>query len=775
MKTWHLHIQGQVQGVGFRPFVYLLAKKMSLKGWVNNTLDGVHIAFNAEAAQAEAFRMAIQQDAPNLAHIQKMSLGNLPSQAFEDFRIIHSDSEGQPSLLISPDFGLCPNCRAELHNPSNRRYRYPFITCTHCGPRYAISQELPYDREHTTMSAFTMCLSCEQEYEQPTDRRYYSQTNACGACGIVLQLFADKTALSDLSTKQILSNIVEAWRAGKIVAIKGIGGYLLTCDAQNEASITRLRSIKQRPRKPFALMFPNLENLAKYAQIQEKEQTHLLSPAAPIVLLKCRPDAPQDLALEAIAPQLGKIGVMLPYTPLFELLLQDFGQAIVATSANVSHSPIIFDDVQALSELHDKVDLLLQDNRPLLIPQDDSLLQLSPFKSKKIILRRSRGLAPSYPEVALNLPPETALAFGAMLKSTFAIWHQAQVYLSQYLGDLSNFDCQQHYERSLEHLLHLLKAKPRLLLCDSHPNYPSSQLAEKLAESQGLSLQKVQHHIAHFAAVLAEHDLLVSSEQILGVIWDGTGFGEDGQIWGGEFFIYANYDFQRLAHLAYFPLIAGDKMAREPRLSALALSRNLAEAKPFLEKKFSPTEWQVYQQLLQQKPTLQTSSMGRLFDALAALLGLADQQTYEGEAALYLETLALEYFQKNGLYFTETYTLLAQGQSINLNDLLEQLLEDLAKNRNSAWIAAKFHFSLVKLVEQIAHQQSIQTIAFSGGVFQNTLLVDLMIHHLGHKFRLCFHENLSPNDENIAFGQLAFYQTQKQAAQIFLEENHPIN
>ena len=757
MNTWHIHIEGQVQGVGFRPFVYLLANEFKLNGWVNNTIDGVHIEINAEEEVVQNFYQKLIESAPVLARITKHQIAVSSEKFFENFQIIHSNLKGDANLLMTPDFGLCKDCQKDINTAKDRRFQYPFTTCTNCGPRYSIIDSLPYDRERTTMTAFSMCESCQVEYNQPLDRRYYSQTNSCPDCGIQMRLFDDQQQAINLPQGLIINEITKQWSEGKIVAIKGIGGYLLTCDATNESTIQLLRKRKHRPTKPFALMFSDVDTLEVDTHLQSREIAELKRPISPIVLL--------DLKVEklgttvALAPNLNQIGAMLPYTPLFDLLLKNFGQPIVATSGNISNSPIVFEDKKAISALTQIADFVVTNNRQIVIPQDDSVVKFTTFKKHKIILRRSRGLAPTYINPQLGLPKTTILATGAMLKSTFSFLHQNNVYISQYMGDLGHFDTEENYRHTIKHFLNLFKTAPKVILTDKHPEYPATLFGEHLSKDLKIPIHKIQHHIAHFGAVIGEHNLVHSKTPILGVVWDGTGLGDDKQIWGGEFFRYENYEFVRSQHFDYFDFILGDKMPKEPRISALSACWDVLGMEQLLKEKFSKTEWSIYNKILAKENPLKTSSIGRIFDAVASLLGILDKQTYEGEAAMQLEQMATQYFKRHGLNFPACYFKeKTKYQRIPTKFLMTKIIKDLKDGQPKAFIAAKFHYSLMKLIEIIANNLKIKKIAFSGGVFQNGLLVDLIHHHLSADFELYFHEQLSPNDENISFGQLVCYQ-----------------
>ena len=765
MNTWHLHIKGQVQGVGFRPFVFKLAHQEHLNGWVSNAIDGVHIEINGNQKTAHLFLEKIIKQAPSLAQITASTITAVKENNFKNFTIIESKKEGIANLLLSPDFGLCIDCQDELRESNNRRFEYPFITCTNCGPRYSIIQKLPYDRATTAMENFEMCTACSQEYQSPSDRRYFSQTNSCPSCAIQLSLVNNNEITNLKSTTEVLKEITQLWSDGKIIAIKGIGGYLLTCDATNKKTIQNLRQLKYRPSKPFALMFTDLKLLEKEVNISEVVSGALESVAAPIVILNLKNNANSNLQLDVIAPNLNQIGVILPYTPLFDLLLKKFKKPIIATSGNISNSPIVFEDKKAVEELSSIADFIVTNNRKIVVPQDDSVIRFSYFKKQKIIIRRSRGLAPSYINQHLNFSPKTILATGAMLKSTFTYLHHGNIFISQYLGDLEHFDTEESYRHTIQHFFNLFQSKPEIILSDAHPNYPSTQFAEELALTSSFPIQKVQHHTAHFAAVLGEHNLTKSDEPILGVVWDGTGLGDDGNIWGGEFFVYKNHQFNRCGHLSYFDFILGNKMPKEPRISALAICKNHPKALEILKEKFTKEEWKIYSKILAKDSPLKSSSIGRLFDAVASLLNICDQQSLEGEAAMLLENFALDYFITNSLDFQSSYfSKLTSNQNIPTDEILSGIIEDIQQRKPINFIAAKFHYSLVQAIEAFAHQLKIQKIAFSGGVFQNGVLVDLLIHHIGKKYELFFHQDLSPNDENISFGQLIYYQIQQDLA-----------
>ncbi len=747
MKWIHIHIEGMVQGVGFRPFVYKLAKWLNIKGTVCNGVDGVHIEAGGTPEQLEMFTYLLKDDAPQESKITKFYYEQIEDQKTDDFQIVESKAHGSPTLLITPDLGLCEHCREEISDPTNRRFNYPFTTCTHCGPRYSIMQSLPYDRPLTSMSVFKMCAACQAEYNNPLNRRHFSQTNSCPDCTVPIRLLNIQGVQLAFSWTDALQQLVVRLQAGEIAAVKGIGGYLLMADATNEKTIKKLRDRKHRPAKPFALMYPDLKTLKGDVELSEAEIAAFNSIQCPIVLTKIKAEPLSGICTEDIAPGLEHIGAMQPYTALFYLLLKAFGKPMIATSGNAGGSPILFDDVKALENLKEIADVFLVNDRYIQVAQDDSVVRFT-NKNQRIIVRRSRGYAPNYISNVFSTQKKCVLAMGADMKSSFAIQANGRVYTSQYLGDLESYESQESFRKALNHMLKLLRVKPEQIVLDPHPNYFSSRIGRELAQQWQIPVQEVQHHKAHAYAVLAENDRLHNPTPVLCVVWDGTGFGDDRHIWGGEFFSYKNHQLERVAHFNNIPVWQGDLMARQPRLSALYLCKDLIEETP-LATYFNDKEWSYYTKLVQTKARLHTSSVGRLFDAVAALLGLCEHNSFEGEASMLLETLATSGSCE------EQYRVHWHGDIIDEKGLIKQILADLRHHVPKDEIAFKFHTYLADVISEVMHKYKFHQVALSGGVFQNALLLELIGKKLQSDSRIFIHQELSPNDENIAVGQLA--------------------
>ncbi len=752
-KFFKIIISGRVQGVGFRPFIYNLAKKFNIKGFVTNNENGVLVNAVADEKSIEDFYKQILIQKPQSAKITSSQKSQIAStEIFDDFYI----KPTAPNLLIdiplTPDFAICENCSNEILDTENPRYYYPFTTCTQCGPRYTITKKFPFERVNTSIDVFTMCENCQQEYKNSDAIRFHSQTNSCPNCGITLKFTDNSGAILSQSNEEIFKIISKKLELGKIIAIKNTAGYLLICDATNEETVKELRVRKKRPTKPFAVLFKDLEKINKYLKINNLEESTLSSTEAPIVILPIK--NPLDLVVNQIAPNLETIGAMIPNSGTLQLVMTNFNKPIIATSANFHGSPICCSEKEVTKTLKEIADYFLHNTLNVLHPQDDSVMKFSEKFSKKIILRRSRGFAPNLLEFKTPESNEKIVCFGSDLKNTITILPNSNCYVSEYIGDLENYDTYLRFEKTIDNYTRIFSFEPEIVLFDAHPKYVSSRLAESFVHQENnIHYQKIQHHKAHFAAILGGKNLWKSEDKILGIIWDGIGFGEDEQIWGGEFFEYHNKTINRIGHLDYYPWVLGDKMSKNPKLSALSISYS----NPFFREYFDDNEWTVFSKAIQ-NPSIKTSSMGRLFDAVGFVLGFHQPIYFEGEAAIYLEKIAQKQYSISKM---ELIDYLENSEFSNNNIPTKLLFDKIITAKFTGIlineIAVNFHYTLIKCIEKIAISNKFHTLAFSGGVFQNSLLVDMILEFLSKDFELHFHENLSPNDENISFGQLNYY------------------
>ncbi len=752
-KRIEITISGRVQGVGFRPFVYNLAKKCNIKGFVTNNEKGVLICAVADENVLDNFYDQILIQKPRSSEItssQKRTI--LSSEIFDDFVIKPTTTNLLIDIPLTPDFAICESCYNEILDAKNPRYYYPFTTCTQCGPRYSITKKFPFERINNSCDEFTMCENCLQEYKNSDDIRFHSQTNSCPNCGIILKFTSNSGEIISQSNAEIFKIIAEKLALGNIIALKNTAGYLLICDATNEETVKELRVRKRRPTKPFAVLFKDTNTISNYLYINNLEETTLSSTEAPIVILPIKNAL--DLVVNQIAPNLKTIGTMIPNSGTLQLVMANFDKPIIATSANFHGSPIASSEKEVTKTLNDIADYFLHNSLNVLHPQDDSVMKFSEKFAKKIILRRSRGFAPNVLDFKMPECNEKILCFGSDLKNTITILPNSNCYTSEYIGDLENYDTYLRYEKTIENYHKIFNFEPEIVLFDAHPKYISSQLAESIIHPENeIQYHKIQHHKAHFAAILGEKNLWKTNGKILGVIWDGIGYGEDEQIWGGEFFEYQNNEMKRLGRLDYYPWVLGDKMSKNPKISALSIS----DSNPFFRTYFDDNEWAIYSKTIQ-NPRITTSSMGRLFDAIGFILGFHQPIYFEGEAAIYLEKLAQKYYSatENKLVdYLENSNLVDNYIPTKL--LFDIILEQQQKGISVGEIAANFHYTLIKCIEKVASNNKIHTLAFSGGVFQNSVLVDMIYEFLANNFEVHLHENLSPNDENISFGQLNYY------------------
>jgi len=747
-KTYKISISGQVQGVGFRPYVYGLALEFSLTGTVSNNEEGVIIFVSGLEESIQSFYNKLIHLPPPVSRIKDSEILQVKNRDFEAFKIVPSQKGGQLNLSLTPDFAICEECQNDIVNPENRRSNYPFTTCVNCGPRWAITETFPFEREHTSIDEFPMCDMCIEEYRNPLDRRFHSQSNTCKTCGIELFLVDNSGNKLKVSKDAMFKKLSSLLTQGQIIAIKNTSGYLLCCNAENEEVVQQLRDKKNRPNKPFAVLYPSLNQLKEELQIDEGHIKSLTSTERPINIISLK-DYKGNIALNQVVPGLNQLGVMLPYSGILQLLANELRFPIVATSGNIHGSPIISENNEAIEKLKDVADYFLQHNLKITHPQDDSVVKFSTKYKVEVLFRRSRGYAPNYFNSSIQ-SDKKILALGAHLKSSIAYYPNEFLYISQYLGNLDSYDVYGRFTKVTSNFIDLFEQEPNVLLVDSHPTYQSTLHGVELAEQSKIELYKIQHHKAHFASVLGEHNLFETKDKVLGVIWDGTGYGDDKQIWGGEFFSYESSVINRISHFDYFNWIVSDKMSKEPRLSLLSLAND--EMHSILEGKFTDEEFKIYRSL-KEKNKLKTSSVGRLFDAVASLLNICDINTYEGEAAILLEN----YIDHYNLNDCKVYCSVLDDNSIPIVELLYNLYSDFKNGNSKEIIITNFLFTLASIIFQIAKNQNFKQIAFSGGVFQNTTLVDMINILSQNQYKLYFHKDLPPNDENISFGQIMYY------------------
>lgn len=749
-KAVKITICGRVQGVGFRPFVYRLALQWHLVGTVQNNMDGVFIFAQGGEKELHKFIHALKEDAPKSSRILQMDTEvAMVRPELDCFQIIQSDAHGTSRLVIPIDTATCPECIKEMNDAHNARYRYPLINCTQCGPRYTIIDSLPYDRIHTAMHDYTMCTMCRKEYEDATDRRYHAQPNACQQCGPTVSLL--KVDGEYIPCEDVFTEAIQLLKKGALLAVKGIGGYHLCCDAANESAVKRLRQRKNRPKRPLAVMFANVMEVESNCFISETEAELLKSPAAPIVILRKRPDSK---IAASIAPQMKTIGVMLPYSPLHHLLLEDNElTSIVLTSANIAGQPLLYRDEEAVEQMDGIADFILFHNRAILHPVDDSVLQVC--DGEVDFHRRSRGFAPD-PLIA-STDVSHIIALGGQQKTTFAIGRSEQVFLSPHIGDLENVETLNHYRKTLQHLLKWLRTGQKTAIIDAHPAYEVRKL---LSEFPFQKVIEVQHHHAHMVACMEENNL---RDNVWGIILDGTGYGLDGHIWGFEIFYGNASDFVRKAHLRYTPLPGGDKAIKEPWRNAVAMLIHLLgeEGQQMAKRLFPHKEREIdilSFMLKKQVNIVQAGTCGRLFDAVSALCGLCQTSTYDGEAAITLAEMA-ELDKKVIPYsFTITHDDVAV---IDFTAMLKEIALDVCANRGVTHISSRFHETIVQALGETMVYLRRETVnasnrvVFSGGSFHNRYISKRLKAYLTEKgFRVYTHKQIPCNDGGLAYGQL---------------------
>jgi hydrogenase maturation protein HypF len=751
-------VRGVVQGVGFRPFVYKVATSLGLSGFVFNSSSGVTVEVEGCGSAVDEFLQTLKNDPPKLAEVKEISVSEIEIQGDVGFSVVGSREEVGAFALVPPDAGTCEECWGDFGDPANRRFGYPFTNCTHCGPRYTIIRDIPYDRATTTMSAFTMCADCQAEYEDPRDRRFHAQPNACAVCGPSLALvesagksFKD-VSFADRDSLAIIRETRGLLRLGKIVAVKGLGGFLLACDASNDRAVAELRRRKRRPHKPFALMVRDLDAARKLCRLTALDAAALLHPRRPIVVL---PRLPGGVLSESLAPGDNTLGVMLPYTPLHALLFSDSPAtnsewaALVMTSGNLSEEPIVVSNQEAMLQLGDVADWFLLHNRDIFTRVDDSVTRI--FEGRERVLRRSRGFVPQ--SIDLGIEMEEVLAFGGELKNTFCLTKGRYAILSQHIGDLENYETMRFFEETLDRMKHVFKVIPRVVAHDLHPGYMSTRMALTSGIARRLG---VQHHHAHIVSCMAENHL---RGRVLGVALDGTGYGTDGRIWGGEFLVADFAGFTRRGHLRNVLLPGGDAAVRQPWRMALSYLRDAFGGQiPDHLRCFQGIEEKqvalVSTMLARRIQTVETSSCGRLFDAVAALLGLAAEVTFEGQAAVALEAIAEPGIDERYDFAIEE----VEPVILDFRPVIFSIVNDIFLGRRAGEISARFHNTLSAAIgevsSRIASSDAVRRVCLSGGSFQNLYLLGRTVVELRRRgFEVFLHAQVPANDGGLSLGQ----------------------
>ncbi|RJP66231.1 MAG: carbamoyltransferase HypF [Ignavibacteriales bacterium] len=746
-------IRGKVQGVGFRPFVYRLANRLSLKGYVSNSLSGALIEVEGNENETNEFISKLKSEKPVNAEIISCELSNQKLKGFNKFEIKESDNAGNPSAIILPDIALCDDCLNEMLNINNRRYQYPFTNCTNCGPRLTIIEKLPYDRQNTSMKNFVMCEKCRDEYENPDDRRFHAQPISCWHCGPTLSL-CDSAGKLILNSSEVIEQTADLIHQGFIVAVKGLGGFHLMADAKNDDAIAKLRRRKNREEKPFACMSSRIELIKEICFVSREEEQLLTSSESPIVLLKKNKNSFSVSNL--VAPGNPYLGIMLPYTPLHYLLMKAVGMPVVATSGNLSDEPICYDENEALKRLGGIADYFLVHNRPIVRPVDDSIVRV--IDNKTMMIRRARGYAP-LPVSYLNDGIKNAvnenkiIALGGQLKSTISICHDDKIITSQHLGDLSTVEANQNFEKVYCDYTKLYKAEDPIILCDLHPDYYSTQFAKSKTKNP----VPVQHHIAHILSCRLENKI---AGEALGIAWDGTGYGLDGSIWGGEFFLVDESEIKHIAQFKKFKLPGGEIAIKDIRRSALGLlyegfgkeTKNVFSKICYDEKSSEITT--LINMIDKNINCYSTSSPGRIFDGVSLMLGLAGKSSFEGQAAMALEFAVDE--NESGSYSIEF--LLEDKIIIDWRPMIIEIVEDINKNIAASGIAAKFHNTLAEIIFKVAEQVGEKNLILSGGCFQNKYLMDRIIRTgKEKKLNVYRHHEIPTNDGGVSAGQIMYY------------------
>ena len=736
-------VKGIVQGVGFRPFIYKNATKNNLKGFVNNTSKGVFIEVEGYEEDITSFIKEIREKPPVLSKITDIKIIDKEIKGYTDFKIIESKEEEEAITLISPDIAICHDCLRDISDKNNRRYRYAFTNCTNCGPRFSITKKVPYDRGNTTMSVFAMCSDCRSEYINPLNRRFHAQPNGCYKCGP--RVFICDNEGNEIISDDPIKDIAKEIKNGKIVAIKGIGGFHLACDAKNKEVINELRKRKKRPRKPLAVMMRDIETVKKYCDVNELEERILLGNKKPILLLDKKRNS--LLPKELTNYQNGKLGVMLPYTPVHHILFSEDIDILVMTSANISGEPMVYKNHEAIEKLKGIADFYLMNNRDIYIPIDDSVSRV--ILGKERILRNARGYAPKSMEIK---GVSYSVALGANSNNTFTIANNENIFFSNYIGDLVNYNTWQHYIKSLEHMKGIYKIAPKSYFYDLHPNFYQNELLKEIKTKK----IGIQHHHAHIVSCMAEHSL---EEEVIGVAFDGTGYGSDGKLWGGEFFICDKKNFKRLAHINYIALPGGEGAIREPWKIAISYLYDTfkEDYATYVPKHLQEKKHEIITEIIKKDiNSPKASSIGRLFDAVAALLGFDGKITFQGEAAIDLENLC---FRDDESFYKYNISLEEGIYIIDCKPLIKSVVIDVIDGIDKELIARRFHNTIIKftieLCEILRKEYHLSSVILSGGVFQNEILLINIYKELTKKdFKVYIHEQIPANDEGISIGQM---------------------
>lgn len=747
MKRVFLTVEGIVQGVGFRPYVYNLAASFNLKGWVNNNSEGVYIDIEGDNSDIDKFIDKLKKDPPPLAKIENIKIKEMEICNYSSFVIKKSEIKEEKITLISPDMAICKECSHDIHDPNNRRFGYPFTNCTNCGPRFTIIKSIPYDRDKTTMKKFQMCSDCLHEYTDPSNRRFHAQPNACSKCGPHIWITDNQGTMIDIKENNIIEWTQKMLALGKIFAIKGLGGFHLACDAKNSSAVELLRERKKRPFKPFAVMAKDMDTVKKYCTVNSIEEKLLTGIRKPIVLLERNSiySLPQS-----VAPNQNTLGVMLPYTPLHELILSGNTDILIMTSANIYGLPLEYENDSALEKLSTLVDYFLMHNRDIYIPIDDSVVKVA--ENEERMIRRARGYVPN----PLKLKGvNSILACGSNMKNTFAITKENFIFLSQHNGDLENLETIERYKKNIEHFKNIFSFSPEYIACDMHPQYFST----KYGEVYDLPKIYIQHHHAHIVSCMFENNI---KNDVIGVSYDGTGYGTDGKIWGGEILICNYNDFSREAHLSYVKMPGGEKAVKEPLRMGVSYIYEAYKNEPqdkmlsIIKKLYTESAFNILKIIKSNINCPETSSMGRFFDAVSSICGIRNAVTYEGQASIELENSIVSGISDSYRYDIKESSL---PYEINPSETIKEIIADRFNNKPAGIISAKFHNTVINFTSdlciKIRNKTSINSVALSGGVFQNSYLLKSTIERLKKEgFEVYAHKDIPANDGGVSLGQI---------------------